>query len=612
MVRMLLLSNSTAPTLDSLARDIERVESIREIKDVQRTFAQFAQFARWNDMAALFAHNGTLRWGNETATGLTEIASWLRTDAGNMDGVKPGSLDTLIAETPVVTLSVDGQTAKGRWNGLRFMGDGAGATRIQGGIYENQYVRTEAGWRISLLHYHAIYAGTHEKGWRNIAANLPIIPYHFTPDESGVPVPPAVGDAPQTSATVEELRRRVARMHDEDEVRNLMHAHGYYVDRRMWTDVVDMHTTNLTTTVRITNDKTFVGLGGVREALQRMGPEGLTQGINNDHPIFDLVVDVHASGTEAVARGIEIAMLGDANNGSASWEFNVLWNTFAKEDGRWKVKDVEITPLVVADYYKGWGRGGLKPPNTYMPPFLNVTGLRAHAIKSKPSRRGTANKQTDLTDLQRRLARSAAYDGAEAQSHAYGYFLDDLQCALMGSLFAARGHKASPFAGFFLTPSRINEACYTSWGRNRTATRTSISFHWRPQPVVLVSPDGRSATLRARLLQPNTAAAKPGSFNSAIYHDQMVLEGGKWRLWSVTIDEFYWQSASWEGGWAAAKRRNASEPDPPPAGWVERYPPDVSMKGVGEREATFRGGVGSYEFGEWEGAGILLAGVCAV
>ena len=72
----------TTTTLNSLARDIERVESVREVKDVQKIFAQLAQFGRWSDMAALFSDNGTLQWGNAIATGPDVIETWLRTDAG--------------------------------------------------------------------------------------------------------------------------------------------------------------------------------------------------------------------------------------------------------------------------------------------------------------------------------------------------------------------------------------------------------------------------------------------------------------------------------------------------------------------------------------------------
>lgn len=94
----------TAPTLNTLARDLERVESIREIKDVRKFFSHLAQFGRFGDMAALFSTNGTLKWGNETATGVGAIEKWLETDAGGMDGIQPGSLNTMFAEGPLVSL----------------------------------------------------------------------------------------------------------------------------------------------------------------------------------------------------------------------------------------------------------------------------------------------------------------------------------------------------------------------------------------------------------------------------------------------------------------------------------------------------------------------------
>ena len=584
-------SAAASLSLANLARDVERVESIRHIKNIQKQLSQLAQFGEWQAIGQLFSQNGTFVWGNITVHGACALEQWLRTDSGAMDGVQTDSLNTLIADNPVISLSTDGSSANGRWNGIWFQGDGKGGSRIQGGIYENQYTLTEKGWRISLMRYYVMYEGTYEDGWKNVdARGIPIIPYHFTANNSGLPIPPATEEPPPINCTIAQLEARINRLNDENAARNLMHAQGYYVDRRMWTDVVDLHTDN--TSVKITNEAAYTGKVGVRKVLERMGPENLTQGINNDHPIFDMIVQVHENGREAIARGIEIAMLGDTNTREASWEFNVFRNHLVKEDGIWKVQNVGITPLVVADYYQGWGSGGLKAPNTYIPPFTNVThspaGLRM---------RHSGSTNSTLEDLERRLRRSAAYDGAENQSHAYGYFLDDLQAAEMGALFAKKGHKASPFAGFFQTPERITQANIALYGTNRSALRSSISFHWRPQPVILVSDDGRSATVRARLLQPSTSISKDGSFNSAMYHDQVVLEDGKWRLWSVTIDEFYWQSSSWKEGWANAKPRNGTAPDPEPAGWTKRYPPDITLADVGERESTFRGGSG--QFIEW-------------
>ena len=571
--------------INALARDIERVESIRQVKNVQRQLSQLAQFGQWHNVSQLFSSNSTLVWGNATAYGPSSIEAWLRKDSGDMNSLTPGSLSTMIVETPVISLSTDGKSAKGRWNGIWFQGDGKGGTRIQGGVYENEYVSTDDGWRISSLHYYAMYNGDYKDGWRNVdGKGIPVVPYHFTAQGSGVPIPPAMGDPEPYDGSFEELGARIQRLNEEDAVRNLMHAHGYYVDQRMWSDVVDLHTEN--TTVRIGNETALGGKAGVRQILERMGPEGLKQGINNDHPIFDMIVEIAENGGEAIARGIEVAMLGDANLRVASWEFNVFRNRFVKEGGVWKVREIVVTPLVVADYYIGWGNGGLKPPNTVIPPFLNVTGS-SMALGSM-----TSSENVTVDDLERRLRRSAAFDGAENLSHAYGYYADDILGEQLGGLFAKKGHKASPFAGFFYTPKRITGAMKSSYGTNRSALRSSLSFHWRPQPVILVSNDGRSASLRARLLQPSTSVSKAGSFNSAIYQDQVVLEDGKWRLWSVTIDEFYWQSSSWKEGWSTATLQNSTQPDPP--AWTKRYPPDLTIADVGERESTFRGGSGRF------------------
>ncbi|MET8370840.1 nuclear transport factor 2 family protein [Micromonospora profundi] len=576
---------AVSTTINTLARDVERVESLREVKDVQRAYTHLAQFGRWSEMAELFATDGTLQWGDQTTAGRSAIAAWLEADAGGMDGIRPGSLHTLVIDQPLVNLSADGTTAKGRWMGLRFLGDGEGQARIEGGIYENEYVLRDGRWQIELLRYYPQYAGAYATGWRNVGGALPIVPYHFTPDEAGVPIPPPTGAAPATTATVGELAARISRLNDEDAVRNLQHAYGYYVDRRMWSDVVDLFASD--GTVRIDGVGSYQGSSGVRQAMERMGPENLSQGILNERPLFDTIVEVSPNGQEAIARGIEFAMVGDANTRAASWEFSVFRNSFVKDGGLWKLKDMAITPLIVATYADGWGNGGVAAPATVVPAFLDVAGRSA-----KPA--GTAPPNTDLADLKRRLDRSQAFDGAENVSLAYTAYLDDLRIVEMSQIHAANGHKLSPFAGYFIGPERIAQAGLTVYGSNPSTMRNSLSMHWRPQPVVIVSEDGRSATLRARLLQPRTSINNPGTFNGAMYNDEFVLENGIWRVWSLTIDEFYWQSVNWAGGWAAANPRNPSLPDPAPSTLVTRYPPDVLLSQMGIRAEGFQGGTGRF------------------
>lgn len=584
--------------IDTLARDVDRVESARAVKDLQRLYAQYSQFGQWDAMAGLFAEGATLRWGDETVTGRAAIATWLRVHAGAMDGLTTGSLHTEIIDEPLENLSVDGNTAKVRWMGMRFLGDGRGAARIEGGLYENDYVREKGGWRIATLGYHPQYEGSYADGWTNVGGkDLPIVPMHFTVDESGVPIPPAEGAAPRTRATAQELAARIARLNDEDAVRNVQNAYGYYVDRRMWSDVVDLFANGAA--VHIAGAADFAGRAGVRRAMERMGPEGLTHGQLNDRPIFDLIVDVLPGGYEAVTRGIEIGMLGDADKHEGFWEFSVFRNRFVKQGRVWKLQALSITPLMRADYAHGWGNGGVAAMPATRPAWIASS---ATATLGK----NAAVAPSSLSDLSRRLARSRAYDGVENVSSAYGFYIDDFQWPQMAAIFALKGNKQSPFAGYFLGRDRILGAVNASWGP-AAKLRAAISFHWRTQPVINVSHDGRSANLRTRLFQPRTSknpSATPSNFYMGGVHagmypnEQAVLENGIWRLWSVTIDEHYFASPDWKGGWAAAVDRPAGEA-PPPSPLLAKYPPDVKISDLGRREEGFRGGTGTMI--EWPG-----------
>jgi hypothetical protein len=593
--------------IDALARDVTRVESLRAVKNVQRAYAHYGQFGEWAAMAALFTRDGELRWGDETVTGRAAIEAWLRDRAGAMTGRVRGTLHTEIIDEPVANLSADGRTARVRWMSMRFLGDGAGTARVEGGLYENEYVLDEGRWRIARMRYHPQYEGAYHDGWTNVGgADLPRVPTHFTPDEAGIPVPAPAGDPPPSGATAAELAERIRRLNDEDAVRNLQHAYGYYVDRMMWTDVVDLFAEDAA--VEIAGVGEYPGRAGVRRAMELMGPEGLPYGRLNEHMIFDLIVEVLPGGREALARGIEVTLLGDATRREGAWEFSVFRNHFVKEGGLWRLRRLALTPLIRAGYDEGWGNGGVlaggprdaerpSPAVHDVPPFLDPGSAVPVTAAGATGRDEAA---PDLTDLARRLARSLAYDAVENISSAYGYYLDDFLWEEMAALFAVNGHKQSPFAGFYLGRDRILGAARASWGPP-PERRAAISYHWRTQPVIHVSHDARSANLRTRLFQPRTSK-DPGSGSKSFYmgglhggmyaNDQAVLEDGVWRLWSLTIDEHYFASPDWKGGWAAATPRPADAPPPPPSPLLAKYPPDIPLTELGRRQEGFRGGPG--------------------
>ncbi len=206
---------------------------------------------------------------------------------------------------------------------------------------------------------------------------------------------------------------------------------------------------------------------------------------------------------------------------------------------------------------------------------------------------GSAAATITLDELRRRLARSAAYDGAANVSAAYGYYVDDSDAAGWAGLMATKGFKQTPFQGYHIGRDRLIAARVRGKGPEKQA---GISYHWLMQPVVLVSDDGRSATGRFRLFQPRTGktVGKAGDFFAAqfwggMYHDRYVLENGVWRIWELTLDEPYITPVAWKDGvWAKSQ-------DPAPG--ARRRPSntvnvDIPLTSLGKREEHFAGGTG--------------------
>jgi hypothetical protein len=623
-----------APTIDSLARDVDRAESLRAVKNLQRSWAQYSQVGLWTELGKLYAKDGKMLFEGNTTVGGDAIAASLRKIHGEgKEGLPPGALHSTLIEQPLANLSADGESAKVRWYGFFLQGDGKGAASIQGGVYENEYVREGGKWKIALSHFTPQYAGPYETGWSNWKGqDLGYVPFHFTSDETGIPIPPTAGAAPKSGASLASLQKRIAALNDEDKVRNLQNAYGYYVDRKMWDDVVDLFAAK--SAIEIGGIGVYDGKPGVRRAMERMGPAGLTHGQLNDRPLFDTVVTISPGGTEAHARGIELGMLGEADKNEGYWEVNVFDNRFVKEGGVWKIREMRIFPLMRTDYYQGWGKSRLVeamptgslapdhpvpaadrgPQDRLIPHFAGTNPATGQSISTAPGGMtmvattpltgaiapAPAERPASLAELQRRLAVSTAWDGAENVSTAYGMYVDDSQWRDMGAIFGKHGAKQVPFAGYYLGVERITNAVIAEYGEPKTTPRAAIPFHWRIQPVINVASDGRSANVRTYLFHPNTSESPTGfltGLSVGMYQDQMVLEDGIWRIWNLTLDEPYFQTVSWKGGWSGAKDRPGYKVPELPI--LKTYPPDLPISIMGKREEHFRGGSGDTI--EWPG-----------
>ena len=527
----------------------------------------------------------------------------------------------MMIDSPVINLSPDGESAKVRWQAVIFHGH-AGQARIEGGVFENDYAREEGVWKIATARYFPQYDGPYEEGWINWGGgDLPVVPKHFTVESAGIPIPPATGAAPETDATLAALQARIATLNDEDRIRNLQSAYGYYADRKMWDDVVDLFAEN--GVVEISGQGIWRGPAGVRRWLESIGSAGLSHGQLNDRLQFDVTVTISPGGNEAFARGIELGMLGEADQEQGWWEVATFRNRFVREDGVWKIRELRRVVQMKTDIFQGWGKSRIAdpipaganapdsplaeadvaPPGLAMPAFIDVHPVTGRVVTGAGDVKTVA--MTNLTgpiepseaeaitvaEARRRLARSAAWDGAANISATYGYYIDDSDAAGWAGTMAADGFKQTPFQGYHIGRERLIAARVRGPGPE---TQAGISYHWLHQPVILVSDDGRSATGRFRLFQPRTGktVGEAGDFFAAqfwggMYHNRYVLEDGAWKIWELTLDEPYITPVAWKDGvWAKAK-------DPAePRVYRNTANVDSPLSALGKREEHLPGGTG--------------------
>ena len=623
--------------VDRLAQNIERAESVRDVKRLQETYAQYSQFGLWDEMAALFADDAEMIRGNDRVRGQAAIADYFLETFGNgRHGLPAGGLHTQLVFRPLVNVSADGQSARGRWWEWSMTGRFGGDANWAGGIYENEYVRDDGVWKFARVHYYPMLAGPYETGWRNVYEDQKVVPYHFTTDETGIPVPDLPASAPVLDATTDPARRlvnleqRILVMNEEDRVRNLQNAYGYYVDRKMWDDVTDLFADDAV--LEIADVGIYEGREGIRRALERMGPAGLGHGELNDHMQLDMIVSVDPANLEARSRGIEWGLLGDADDGTAFFTLAVFVNRYVRTDDVWRIREMRVFPVMKTDYDEGWAKSAVvdPPPSEAhapdrpvpaadrmsagaIPVFFApnpVTGravalpegartVGAERLLPSPAfvRRPSAQEPLDtrIAEAERRLAVSKARDGVENVSAAYGDYLDDLDFGPLAAIFAVEGNKQIPFTGFYVTRESIaardqNRGAAAQSGEPRP--RTSLPLHLRTQPVIHVADDGRSAAIRTRLFQPQSHITRAMGFGSGMYNDQAVLEDGIWRLWSVAIDEHYFQSAGYEGGWSGVEPQDPATLQRQGGATSSDYPPDIPLTELGRREEGFRGGTG--------------------
>ena len=366
---------ATPRQLARLQQLVTRLEDEREIEILQRTYGYYVDKNLWTEIPQLFAEDGTLEIGGRGVfVGRKRVQQYLEW----LGFPVHGRLYDHTQMQPIIHVSPDGQTAKGRWRALIFGGDYGAVSMFGDCIYENEYRKVGGKWMISKLHAWFVFYTELERGWgvrawpnsrpeKTLPPDRPptltydmypgtiTAPLHYANPVTGKPVyAPSKSAPPRATATLGELATRLARLEDARAVEYLHNAYSYYMDRWQWDDVAALFADD--GSIELAQRGVYEGKARVRQFLGLFGPQGLHDGELFDHLQYQPVVHVAADGLTAKARVREFSMEGkygvDASIGGGIYE-----NEYVKQDGVWKIRRLHFYTTFVADLERGWANG---------------------------------------------------------------------------------------------------------------------------------------------------------------------------------------------------------------------------------------------------------------
>ncbi|HEX7079544.1 MAG TPA: nuclear transport factor 2 family protein [Gammaproteobacteria bacterium] len=192
-----------------------------------------------------------------------------------------------------------------------------------------------------------------------------------------------------------------------------------------------------------------------------------------------------------------------------------------------------------------------------------VTDADASAVAGADAAGGAADVLALVSEAERLVARVKDYHELDNLENAYGYYLDKNLWNDLADLFAEEGSMELAQRGVYRGRERVRGFLFAAFGAEGPV-EGRLGNHIQMQHVIHVAPDGRSAKIRARMLQQLNFGGRP-SLGAAVYENEAVKEDGVWKF--SKVHAFNTWTASYDGGWAHSPGRRLPGPS-------ENYPPD--------------------------------------
>ncbi|MBN1237560.1 MAG: nuclear transport factor 2 family protein [Gammaproteobacteria bacterium] len=610
--------------IETLERRKERIEDANDIKRLQRAYGYYVDRGMWNEVADLFAEEGSIEIGRDGVyAGRDRVREYLLALGNGRTGLSEGELNEHMQLMPVVTVAPDGTTAKARWRGLVMAGRYGDSAVWGEGPYENEYVKEDGVWKISRLHWFQTFMVPYDGGWaHNVDVNggkyvsdrLPpdappsadydpwpatwLPPFHFDNPVTGAPEAPAAGDGAGgpaigelPGAGADELARRAAvlaqevqLLEDENDIENLQRTYGFYVEEALWSQAADLFAED--GTLEIAGRGVYAGKERVLEYLRSITDEYPRYGLLYDQMQLQPVVHVAPDGRTARARWRLFAQ--EAEHGEfAEWGVGWYENDYVKEDGVWKIQNLRTFIRMYAPYEDGWGKTALDAPSF----SSSLEPDRPSTIEHAPYPAvPTAPFHYENPVTGRPVYEQTAADFASAPAAAD---LDDVAGTLaaldrrVGLLEDAdRIERLHAIYGYYLADYQMDDlgAMFADDGTIEIAQRgvyagkasvrrnldlyppVDLHNHMQYQPVIHVAPDGTTAEMRSRAFSIMGTHEEFATWMGGVYENTFVKDDGVWKIQKDQVFNTYF--TPYEIGW-----KDQPERDPP--GITESNPPDL-------------------------------------
>ena len=149
-------------------------------------------------------------------------------------------------------------------------------------------------------------------------------------------------------------------LQDVAAIKRLQAIYGYYLDRGMWNEIVDLFADD--GSIEFGNEGVYVGKEHVRAYFSRLfgGRTGLGPGQLNTQLFVMPAITVAPDGKTAQGRWEDLAIKGEYGK-AAFWGGGTYENDYVKDKSVWKFKALHRYTTFIAPYDKGWAGAERKP-----------------------------------------------------------------------------------------------------------------------------------------------------------------------------------------------------------------------------------------------------------